>query len=146
MTCCTAYSILYSEIALFRKRFGIGLTYLYTFGLEWPILWPPGILTFLPGTLCGLRTSNHYEIFLPFLVQSPWKIGSLLKLSWIPPAYDCLQTTFVVPYKPSALSCRKYVKWLLSTVVRPHHLRGSMFAELLPSNALKKSVTVLFWW
>jgi hypothetical protein len=27
-------------------------------------------------------TSNHYEVFLPFLVQSPWKLGTQLKLFW----------------------------------------------------------------
>jgi hypothetical protein len=24
-------------------------------------------------------TSNHYEVFLPFLVQSPWNLGTQLK-------------------------------------------------------------------
>jgi hypothetical protein len=27
-------------------------------------------------------TSNHYEVFLPFLVQSPWNLGTQLKLSF----------------------------------------------------------------
>jgi hypothetical protein len=27
------------------------------------------------------RTSNHYEVFLPFLVQSPWNLGNQQKLS-----------------------------------------------------------------
>jgi hypothetical protein len=26
-------------------------------------------------------TSNHYEVFLPFLIQSPWNLGNQLKLS-----------------------------------------------------------------
>jgi hypothetical protein len=26
-------------------------------------------------------TSNHYEVLLPFLVQSPWNLGTQLKLS-----------------------------------------------------------------
>ena len=43
---------LYSEIALSRKVFGIGYKYIYTFCLEWPILWPPRILTFPPGAPC----------------------------------------------------------------------------------------------
>jgi hypothetical protein len=30
-----------------------------SFGLEWPILWPPRILTFLPGTLC-INTRQEY--------------------------------------------------------------------------------------
>jgi hypothetical protein len=25
-------------------------------------------------------TSDHYEVFLPFLVQSPWNLGTQLKL------------------------------------------------------------------
>jgi hypothetical protein len=37
---------LYSEIAVSRKRLGIGHMYIYNFCLEWPILWPPRILTF----------------------------------------------------------------------------------------------------
>jgi hypothetical protein len=41
---------LYSEIAQSRKPLGIGYMYIYTFCLEWPILGPPRILTFLPGT------------------------------------------------------------------------------------------------
>jgi hypothetical protein len=43
------YSVLYSEIALSRKPFGIGHMYIYSFCLEWPILWPPRILTFPLG-------------------------------------------------------------------------------------------------
>jgi hypothetical protein len=27
-------------------------------------------------------TSNHYEVFLPFLVQSPWNLGTQLKTLW----------------------------------------------------------------
>jgi hypothetical protein len=49
---CTVYSAPYSEIALSRKPFGIGDMYIYTFCLEWPILWPPRILNFRPGTVC----------------------------------------------------------------------------------------------
>jgi hypothetical protein len=46
-------------------------------------------------------TSNRYETFLSFLVQSTWKLGTQLKLCLLtPPAYDYPQTTFVVPYKP----------------------------------------------
>jgi hypothetical protein len=42
---------LYSEIALSRKPLGIGQIYLYNlFWLEWPILWPPRLMTFPPGT------------------------------------------------------------------------------------------------
>jgi hypothetical protein len=65
------------------------------------------------------NTSNHYEVFLWSRFQSPWNLGTQLKLRRLPtpPAYDCLQTTFVVPYKPSVRTYRKHVTWLLSTVV-----------------------------
>jgi hypothetical protein len=43
---------LYSERALSWKPFGRGHIYICTFCLEWPILWPSRILTFLPRTLC----------------------------------------------------------------------------------------------
>jgi hypothetical protein len=57
------------------------------------------------------NTSNHCEVFLPFLVQSPWNLGTQLKprLLLTPPAYDCPQRTFVAPYNPSALTYRKHV-------------------------------------
>jgi hypothetical protein len=50
----------------------------------------------------GTSTSNHYEVFLPFLVQSPRNLGTQVNLCLLltPPAYDCPQMTFVVPYKP----------------------------------------------
>jgi hypothetical protein len=42
-----------TSISLSRKPFGIGHICIYTyFCLEWPILWPPRILTFPPGTSC----------------------------------------------------------------------------------------------
>jgi hypothetical protein len=41
---------LYSEIVLSWKPFGIEHMYITLFCLEWPILWPPRILTFPPGT------------------------------------------------------------------------------------------------
>ena len=44
--------LLYSEIALTRKAFGIGHMYIYTFCLQWPILWPPRGSTLPPGTRC----------------------------------------------------------------------------------------------
>jgi hypothetical protein len=45
-------------------------------------------------------TSNHYEVFSLFRLQSPWNLGTQLKtlLLLTPPAYDCPQTTFVVTY------------------------------------------------
>jgi hypothetical protein len=35
------------------------------FCLEWPILWPPRILTFLLGTLCICRPSHKHLLVLP---------------------------------------------------------------------------------
>jgi hypothetical protein len=64
---CTVYSVLYSEIALSRKLFGIRHMYMYTFCLQWPILWPPRTLTFPPGTPC----IDHNHI-LPQLSQSSY--------------------------------------------------------------------------
>jgi hypothetical protein len=46
---------LYSEIAISRKPFGIGDMDSYNFRLEWPILWPPRMLVFPPGTPCIQR-------------------------------------------------------------------------------------------
>jgi hypothetical protein len=104
-----------------------------------------------------ISTSNHKEVFLLFLVQSPWVLGTQLKtlldssslllacslLPLTPPAYDCLQTTFVVPYKPSARTYRKHVMWSLSTVVWRQRLRGSVFTKPLPRNGLHNSVVLL---
>jgi hypothetical protein len=40
-------------------------------------------------------TSNHYEVFLVFLVQSLWNHGTQLKLSWTP-HYSKLQQVFFI--------------------------------------------------
>jgi hypothetical protein len=50
---------------------------------------------------------------------TPKKLVVFIKIHLLltPPAYDCLQMTFVVPCKPSAWTCRKHVTWSLSTVV-----------------------------
>jgi hypothetical protein len=62
--------------------------------------------------------SNRYEVFLHFLLSHPgtselnYKLRLLLTppvLLLTPPAYDCPQTTFVVPYKRSARTNRKHV-------------------------------------
>jgi hypothetical protein len=45
------FKLLYSETALhFGNRSEEDTLYMYNFCLEWPILWPPRILTFPPGT------------------------------------------------------------------------------------------------
>jgi hypothetical protein len=51
---CTVYSVLYSEIALSRKTFGIGHMYIYT-SILLRIADAPAsqnTLTFAPGTCC----------------------------------------------------------------------------------------------
>jgi hypothetical protein len=61
---------------------------------------------------------------------------SPVRLLLTPPAYDCPQTTFTVPNKPSEWTYRKHVTWSLSTVVWRHCLLGSVFAEPLLRNGL----------
>jgi hypothetical protein len=62
--------------------------------------------------------------------------------STAPPAYDWLQTTFVVLYKP-ARTYRKHITWSLSTVVWCHCLRGSVFTESLYRNGLHNTAILL---
>jgi hypothetical protein len=63
--------LLYSEIALSRKPFGIGHMYICTFSLEWPILWPIRILTFPPWTLGIRQFESHVQITN---WCAPWKL------------------------------------------------------------------------
>jgi hypothetical protein len=50
---CTVYSVLCNEMALSQKPFGLGHLYVYLFScLKWPIVRPPRILHFPPGTFC----------------------------------------------------------------------------------------------
>jgi hypothetical protein len=58
---CTVYCTVKYLIALSRKPFGIEHMYIYTFFcLEWPILWPPRILTF-PSPSFPIETSAHHS-------------------------------------------------------------------------------------
>jgi hypothetical protein len=58
---CTVYSLLYSEIALSRKPFGIGHMYMYTF-----LPRVTDTMTFPPGTLCiSLRGFAVYMFKYP---------------------------------------------------------------------------------
>jgi hypothetical protein len=59
---CTVCEILYGEIARSRKPFGIEHMYIHFFCLEWPILWPPKILTFPPATCCINGIASLYHI------------------------------------------------------------------------------------
>jgi hypothetical protein len=61
----------------------------------------------------------------------PWRHRVLD--SWLL-IYDWLQTTFMVPYKPSERIYRRQVTWSLSTVVWRHCLHGSLFTASLTSN------------
>jgi hypothetical protein len=74
---------------------------------------------------------------LPFLVQSPWKLGTQLKTPFITHSSSLWlpANNFVVRYKPLARTYRKHVTWLLSTLWH-HCLRGSMFIAMLPRNGL----------
>jgi hypothetical protein len=93
--------------------------------------------------------SNHSEIFLLFRLQSLCNFGAQIETlldSWSlcllacyycrlllsPPAYDCLQTTFVVPYKPSARTYRK-----TSCGRYPLLCNVTAYAECLPSRCLE---------
>jgi hypothetical protein len=60
--------------AVSRKQFGIGHMYIYTFFfcLEWPILWPPRILTFPPGTPCVCVCINELHMLLSDLQSNPF--------------------------------------------------------------------------
>jgi hypothetical protein len=52
---CTVYSVLYSEITLSRKPFGIGHMYIYTSLLRTTDIMTSSILTLPPGTPCIMR-------------------------------------------------------------------------------------------
>jgi hypothetical protein len=45
-------------MALSRKPFGMGHMFIKKFFLEWPILWPPRIMSFPPGTTCIYSSSK----------------------------------------------------------------------------------------
>jgi hypothetical protein len=88
-------------------------------------------------------TSNQYGVILSFLLQSPCPLPSVLcpnlystapSFYFAPPAYDWLQTIFVVPYKLSARTYKKHVTWSLSTVMWRRCLRGRVFTASLSSN------------
>jgi hypothetical protein len=71
------------------------------------------------GFITGTITSNHYEVFLPFLVHSPWTAdlthfsnsGFLLLLTTLQFSWNfgtqLLQTIFHAFYKPSAQTTQK---------------------------------------
>jgi hypothetical protein len=109
-------------------------------------------------------TSNSYEVFLPFLLQSLCTFGTQLKIRLLltSPDYDCPKTTFVIPYKPSARTYRKchvvamqpvywragwtyrkHITWPLPTVVWRHRLCRIVFSESLPRNGLYNSVVLV---
>jgi hypothetical protein len=58
----------YREIALSRKPFRTCHMYIYIFCLEWPILWPPRILTFPPGTPVYINT--HPSLLLLYSINT----------------------------------------------------------------------------
>jgi hypothetical protein len=81
-------------------------------------------------------SSGHYAV--PLELQNSSEVHLLLTF----PAYDCPQTTFAVPHKPSAWTCRKHITWSLSTVV----LTSLSIQKCLPSHCLDMGcITLLFY-
>jgi hypothetical protein len=81
---------LYSEIALSRKPFEIGHIYTYTFCLKWPILWPPRILTFPPGTFCIWMNNISTSILQAY----NWSLHVCKYLNYFPCQWDGCACTF----------------------------------------------------
>jgi hypothetical protein len=82
-------------------------------------------------------TSNHYEVFFPLLVQSPWNLGTQPKLS--------LAASGLVLYSRGRANAEN-----TSHVIAKHcwdvtslRLRGSVFTELLPRSGLYNPVVPL---
>jgi hypothetical protein len=80
----------------------------------------------------------YYSTFKMILLAVPLELrnSSEVHLLLTPPAYDCLQMTYVVPYKPSARTYRKHVTWSLFTVVWCHCLCRNVFTKPLLRNGL----------
>jgi hypothetical protein len=77
--------------------------------------------------------SNHYEVFLPFLVQSPWNLGTELKTLGLSLAASGLM--FYSRGTDNAENTSHVIAkqcWDVTSL----HLRRSMFVEPLPGNAL----------
>jgi hypothetical protein len=105
------FKLLYREIALSLKPFGMGHTCIFSFLLEWPILWPPRILTFPPETSCiygwnltYMRcvsrvhehiVSEYYAYCRGYNIRIEHQAGiscfAAVALCWLPGAY-CLQS------------------------------------------------------
>jgi hypothetical protein len=84
-----------------------------------------------------------YSVFNHSVLLCPSLYSTAPSFYFAPPAYDWLQTTFIVPYKPSARTYRKHIPWSLSTVVCRHCLHGNVFTESLPRNMLHKLAVLL---
>jgi hypothetical protein len=98
-------------------------------------------------------TSNHYEVFLPFLVQSPWNLGTQLKT-----LLDSSQLQADSCYISAARTTHKTVLLLRSADhtqntshvitklcwnVTSLRLRGIVFTESLPRSGLHNPVVPL---
>jgi hypothetical protein len=109
-------------------------------------------LGFLAPTSCLLATdlnkesstTNHYEVFLPFLVQSPWNLGIQLKTlsaaSGLLTSYSCRTDN---AGNTVLLLCSVDHTENISHMIAKHcwgvtslHLRGSVFTEPLPRSRL----------
>jgi hypothetical protein len=97
---CTVYSVLYSEIALSRKPFGIGHMYIYTFLHRMTDTMTARMLTFPPGTF------RIYRVRVTITYVS----CVLLPLYWI-----------ATHERSRASRCQRYIKYL-------HTYNNSSFA------------------
>jgi hypothetical protein len=80
----------------YRKAFGIGHMFIYILiFLEWPIIWPPRIFTFPPGTPCILYM---YIIFWVFSIRSPVRNRKKRTDRKITLHYTTLHYTSVTPF------------------------------------------------
>jgi hypothetical protein len=88
-------------------------------------------------TKYSISSSGHTAVSLELLNSSE------IHLLLTPPDYECPQTTYAVPHKPSARIYRKHVTWSLFVVVWRHCLPGSVFIEPLPRNELHNPAVLL---
>jgi hypothetical protein len=100
-------------------------------------------------------TSNHYEVFFPFLVQSPWKLGTQLKLFWLSLAArglvlyvysrgtDNAENTVLLLRSADHTENTSHVIATNCWVVTSLRLLGSVFAEPLPRSGLHNPLVPL---
>jgi hypothetical protein len=82
-------------------------------------------------------TLNHYEVFLPFLVQSLWNLGTQLKL-FLAASGLMLYSRSIDNTENTSHVIAKHCWGVMSL-----HLRGSVFTEPLPRSGLHNPVVPL---